>query len=217
MSMITNAIDFRYLLIDNYKKLKLSEDEVIVLLMIDQLIRENNALITADLLSLKMNFEPKKIDDIIASLLKKRYIEFKTSINGTVTSLDPLNNILFNDFKLSAAEDDETKLNPSKKEMTDTIYTSFEKLLNRNLSPVEVDKITAWIQYGYSEDLIINALKDALSRNKKSLREVDRVLLSWEKKEDRENEGMSTKDENWDKNLEKTVDLAKTPWVKKDE
>ncbi|MCD8195026.1 MAG: DnaD domain protein [Coprobacillus sp.] len=217
MSMITNAIDFRYLLLDNYKKLKISEDEVIVLLMIDQLIRENNALITADLLSLKMNYDPKKIDDIIASLLKKRYIEFKTSANGTITSLDPLNNILFNDFKLSAAEDDESNINPSKKEMEDTIYTSFEKLLNRNLSPVEVDKITAWIQYGYSEETIINALKEALSKNKKSLREVDRILLNWEKKEDRQNEGLSTNDENWDKNLEKTVDLAKTPWVKKDE
>ncbi len=215
--MITNAVDFRYLLLDNYKKLKISEEEVVVILMIDQLISQNNALITADLLSLKMNYDPLKIDDILASLLKKRYIEFKTSANGTVTSLDPLKNILFNEFKLSVAEQDKNELNPSRKEMTDNIYTSFEKLLNRNLSPVEVDKITAWVEYGYSEETIINALKDALSRNKKSLREVDRVLLNWEKKEDRVNEGVSTTSKDWDKNFEKTVDIAKTPWVNKDE
>ncbi len=59
--MVTSlpALDFRYLLLENYKKLGLSENEVIVLLMSDHFLKQKNPLITADLLSLKMGIPVK--------------------------------------------------------------------------------------------------------------------------------------------------------------
>ena len=64
--MITEAIDFRYLLIENYRKLKLSENEVTTIFVIDHLIGQGNPFITADLLSLKMTLDVKEIDKILA-------------------------------------------------------------------------------------------------------------------------------------------------------
>ena len=64
---------------------------------------------------------------------------------------------------------------------------------------------------------IINALKEALSQGKKSLRSVDKILLSWAKREDLESEGKTPIDDDWTKNLEETIRIAKTPWLDDDE
>ena len=61
--------------------------------------------------------------------------------------------------------------------------------------------------------MIINALKEALSKGKKSLRSVDKILLAWSEREDVEKEGHTTLNSDWDKNLEETIRIAKTPWL----
>ena len=80
-----------------------------------------------------------------------------------------------------------------------------------------MSKIHEWISYGYSDKTIIDALKEALARGKKSLRSVDKILLSWSQRDDLENEGHTPLSNEWDKNLEETIRIAKIPWVKKDD
>ena len=60
-----DAIDYRYLLIEYYKKLRISENELSVILMIDHLLQQKNTLITPDLLSMRMNLDSKDIDKIL--------------------------------------------------------------------------------------------------------------------------------------------------------
>ena len=48
-------IDYRYFLVDNYKSFGLSEYDLCVLLSIDNILKKEKVLITADLLALKMN------------------------------------------------------------------------------------------------------------------------------------------------------------------
>ena len=50
--MVSEALDFRFLLLENYKKLKLNEQELASICMIDHLISQGNPLVTQDLLSL---------------------------------------------------------------------------------------------------------------------------------------------------------------------
>ena len=66
---------------------------------------------------------------------------------------------------------------------------------------------------GYSDETIINALKETLSKGKKSLRSVDKTLLSWSNRDDIEKEGHTSLAPDWDKNLEETIRIAKTPWL----
>ncbi len=214
--MITEAIDFRYLLIENYKKLKINENELATIFVIDHLIGQGNPFVTSDLLSLKMSLDVKDIDKILAKLITKGFFEYKTVGKKTVASLEPLKQKLYREFQIFLSKEEEEKSSKRISEELDNVYINFEKLLNRPLSPVEVSKIHEWISYGYSDKLIIDALKEAISRGKKTLRSVDKILLSWSQRDDLESEGHTPLNSDWDKNLEETIRIAKIPWVKKD-
>lgn len=211
--MISEAIDFRFLLLENYKKLKIREDELAVLFMIDHLIGQGNPFITADILSLKMTLDVKTIDSLLAGLLTRGFIEYVSQGKKTITTLDPLKEKLFREFQMKSTFDEEAKKSKKVNEMINNIYSEFEKLLARPLSQVEFSRIREWVAYGYSDEMIINALKECLSKGKKSLRSVDKVLVSWSEREDIEKEGYSPRNEAWDKNLEETIKIAKTPWL----
>ena len=211
--MISEAIDFRFLLLENYKKLKLNEEELAVIFMLDHLINSGNPFVTADLLSLKMTLDVKRIDVILAGLLTRGFIEYVSKGKKTITSLDPLKEKLFREFQMASSFEQESKKSQKVNEMLTNIYSEFEKLLGRPLSQVEFSRIREWISYGYSDEMIINALKEALSKGKKTLRAVDKILLSWVEREDLETEGHTPINKEWDKNLEETIQIAKTPWL----
>ena len=213
--MISEAIDFRFLLLENYKKLKISENELAIIFMIDHLVSQGNPFITADLLSLKMSLDIKEIDALIADLLTRGFIEYATLNGKTVTSLNPLKEKLFREFQMSVSKEASNK--KDREEVLSNIYATFETELSRPLQAMEFSLIREWVDFGYSDEMIINALKEALSQGKKSLRSVDKILLSWAKREDLETEGKTPIDDDWTKNLEETIRIAKTPWLDDDD
>ena len=182
--MISEAIDFRFLLLESYKKLKLNENELAVIFMIDHLIGQGNPFVTADLLSLKMTLEVKEIDKILAALLTRGFIEYVSQGKKTVTTLNPLKEKLYREFQMTSSFEEAYKNSKKVNDMINNVYAEFERLLNRPLSQVEFSRIREWISYGYSDETIINALK-----------------------------GHSPMNETWDKNLEETIRIAKTPWL----
>lgn len=214
--MIKGALDFKYLLLDNYKKLKINEEEVITLLMINHLLLQGNSFIVPNQLALKMGFKTKKIDEILTSLLEKGFITYIQKDGDTLTSLKPLEDKLYNQFKLDFIDEENKNIISKSSLKTDNIFLKFEQLFARPLSPVEVSQIQEWISFGYSDETIIEALKEALSKNKKSFRSIDKILLSWQKRDDIENEGSSPINKDWDKNMDETIRIAKTPWIKND-
>lgn len=211
--MISEAIDFRFLLLESYKKLKIREDELAVIFMIDHLISQGNPFINVDMLSLKMSLDVKEIDKILSGLLIRGFIEYVSKGNKTVTTLDPLKQKLFREFQMTSSFEEASKSSKQVTEMINNVYGEFEKLLNRPLSQVEFSRIREWISYGYSDEMIINALKETLSKGKRSLRSVDKTLLNMAERDTRESEGKSTINDNWDKSLEETIRIAKTPWL----
>ena len=90
-----NAINFSYLLIDLYKKVPLTEEELVVILVLDHLISQGNKLISSSTLALNMNYEEKKIDDILAKLYERKIIDIVIEPTGLTISIDPLKKILY--------------------------------------------------------------------------------------------------------------------------
>ena len=215
--MVSEAIDFRFLLLENYKKLKLSEEELATIFMIDHLISQGNPFVTQDLLSLKMTMDVKSIDGVLANLLTKGYIAYITQGGKTITTLEPLKQILYREFQLSMTKESEARGKKNLNDELENIFGTFEKLLGRALSPVEISKIREWVSYGYSDDMIINALKEAISKGKKSLRSVDKILLSWASREEIEKDGITTRSEEQNMSLEETIRIAKTSWLDDDD
>lgn len=206
------ALDFRYLLLEYYRKLHLNENELAVILMIDHLLGQKNTLITPDLLSLKMSLSAKELDKIFVDLIEKGYLIFDTGKNIKV-SLKPLKKKLYETFERSLAKEHETKISEEKTRILQNIYQVFEKELSRPLSPLEFSLIGEWVDHGFSDETIIEALRTALSKGKKTLKSVDKILLQWQARDDIEKTGATAIKEDWSQDIEKTMEIIKTKWI----
>ena len=206
------ALDFRYLLLEYYRKLRLSENELAVILMIDHLLGQKNSLVTPDLLSLKMSLSPKELDTIFVNLIERNFLIFDTGKKIKV-SLKPLKKKLYEVFEESLAKEHETKISEEKTKVLQNIYQVFEKELNRPLSPLEFSLIGEWVDHGYTDKKIIEALRVALSKGKKTLRSVDKILLQWQARDDIEKTSRTTIKNDWEDDIEKTMEIIKAQWI----
>ena len=69
-----------------------------------------------------------------------------------------------------------------KKEVKTDIYSVIESEFGRTLSPMEYEIVRAWIDNGFNEELIKEALKEAIYNHVTSLRYIDTILYEWNKK-----------------------------------
>ena len=207
-----DAIDYRYLLIEYYKKLRISENELSVILMIDHLLQQKNTLITPDLLSMRMNLDSKDIDKILVTLIERGFLQFDTGKKIKV-SLKPLWKKLLKTFQEEMVEDDENRSNKEKSESYDKVCTAFEEEFKTNLSPLEKSLISDWLSHGYTADQIIDAMKECLSKGKRTFKSIDKLLLQWQTRDDIQKAGVSGASDKWDKNIEETLKIAKAKWI----
>ena len=211
-SVQMEALDFRYLLLEYYKKLRLSENEVMVILMIDHLLEQKNTLITPDLLSLKMNISSKELDKILVNLLERDLIVYDMGKKVKV-SLKSLHKKLYETFQVALSKEQESLVSEKKAAYLKNIYEVFEKQLNRTLSPLEFSMIGEWVNDGFDDETIIRALNEALAKGKKTIRSVDRILVQYKAKEVMEKTGMSNVKEVWDDDMESLLEVAKAKWI----
>ena len=181
--MELGVLDFKYLLIEYYKKLRINENELAVILMIDHLLEQKNTLITPDLLAIKMSLTMKELDQILVSLMDRKFVVFEVDKKMKV-SLKPLQKKLVECFKKDMVQEQEIQNSEKKTEALKNLKKFFEEELNRQLSPLESSLIQDWIERGYSEVTIENALKDCLLKGKRTLKSVDKLLLQWQTKDD---------------------------------
>lgn len=207
-----DAIDYRYLLLEYYKKLRITETELSVILMIGHLLQQKNTLITPDLLSMKMNLDAKELDKIFVTLIERGFLSFDTGKKIKV-SLKPLNKKLYECFQKEVVAEQENKNNKAKLTCIEAVCNAFETEFKENLSPLEKSLINEWIDHGYSADQIIDAMHECLSKGKKTFKSIDKLLLQWQARDDIEKAGVSGVSNKWDKNIEETLKIAKTKWI----
>lgn len=215
--MVSGALDFKYLLLENYKKYKISENTLATIFVIDHLIDQGNSFITADLLSFKMNLDVKEIDLILADLITKGYLEYQVKGSTTMCSINPLKEKLFREFESSVSREDASENNFEVVANVGKASREIERLFKRALSPLEMSKVKDWIMTGYRVQTIVDACKECLSKNKKTISSMDRLLTAWQSRNDIETDGISTITPDWNKSLEETIKIAKTPWLNQDD
>jgi DNA replication protein len=210
-------IDWKTLLLDTYRDLGLSEEQVMVLLMTDYCINQGDRLVTADLLSLKMSLDYKKIDQTLAELMNKRLIALITEADGKgATSLSGLKELLVDSYVRTYIKD---KTKPDNEEKTnDNLISIFETEFGRPLSYLEIQTIKQWLVEGYDEQKILSALRTALGSKVKNIRYIDKILLEWRQQEEREQEGYTTITDKWRKDIEESMKkIADINWVDKND
>ena len=95
------------------------------------------------------------------------------------------------------------------------IYETIEKEFGRTLSPIEAEIISAWLDNNTSEELIKEALKEAIFNGVSSLRYIDKILYEWGKKgiktvKDVENNRKKKNDNK--ENNDNSIDLDTLEW-----
>jgi len=158
------------LLLANYKKLKITADELILLLY----LIDNNEF---DPKHLSEMVDMKSVDVIkmINGLTKKGIVTITTISNNDVHEEYVNLDNLYNKLVLLLIDEKEEK-------QSSNIYDKFEKEFARTLSPMEYEIIGAWIDNGFLEEMIDLALKEAVYNGVTNLRYIDKILYEWKKK-----------------------------------
>ena len=71
MNKYMDLFDWRMVLVDNYKKMGLSEVDLSIILVTNSLVQKGVQLITPDIISLKMTLDFNVIDNSFTNLIKK--------------------------------------------------------------------------------------------------------------------------------------------------
>ena len=110
----------------------------------------------------------------------------------------------------------------AKKEEDDSdVFQTLEHELGKQLSPIEVEIVKAWKESNYSDDVIKEAIKEAVISGVANLRYIDKILYEWAKKgiKTKEDVSKNRKEFRGEKEREKTkkVDLFDYDWMDDDE
>ena len=123
-----------------------------------------------------LNTNEKEILLAFKRLLSLNFIELEACKDKTnkcceIVSLEPMYRKL-------------CEKNIKQKEMAkkETIFDLFQKELGRSISPMEYEIINAWLEKGFSEELVLGALKEAVYNGVSSLRYIDKILYEWQKR-----------------------------------
>jgi DNA replication protein len=208
MDKIMDAIDWRMILVDNYKKLGLDEKELSIILVTNSLIQKGVDFITPDIIALKMTLEFQEVDACFTSLIKKDIISLAGQDKIKV-SLEPLKKRLVEIF----TEEVKKETDDLSSRDRDNIFVLFETELGRALSQFEVNTINDWFDQGNSCATIKEALNVATLAKVKTIRYIDKILLEWKRREEISKNGISPLSEKWRKNLEETMEIAKINWM----
>ena len=138
-------------------------------------LKEKDFIVKSYLLKVSVSLN-LNLNDFILLIYFTNLIEItmKKDGNGLVHEVINLDNII------KSVTSDITR--EHKKNEKTNLFSLFEKEFVRPLSPMEYEIINEWIRSGISEELISEALKEAILNGVKSIRYIDKILLSWKEK-----------------------------------
>ena len=157
------------LLLLNYKKLKLNEAELIIIIFLIN-SNEYNPKIISDAMGIKLPL----LLEMIALLEEKGILKIK---------LEKINNIQVEVANLDGLYEKLALILMGEKtsEKESTIYDTFEQELGRTLSPIEYELVGEWLNNN-SEEILKLALKEATYNGVSNFRYIDRIIHEWKKK-----------------------------------
>ncbi len=212
MEIDVRDIDWKELLIKKYRNYDLDEEEVMVLFVSDAILTlEPKTLITKDILSPYMK-DQDGIDEALSKLLSKKFLTVTNDGQNFFTSLDDFKKKLF----LDSLKDLTLRNSPSS-QTSDSFYSDIESIVNRTLTPLERDQVSAWLKSGADEGMIKEALQRSITKSGNvSFKTADKKILEMERSQSRNAIGASTVNECEKKNEELRDLFRNTDWIHSD-
>ena len=162
-------------LIQNYKKLNVNLEEFIFLVYLYNL--GNKCLFDPGRFAEDLNIDNKEVMSHISTLSDKGLITVETlKIDKGLMEEHILLDNFYDKLSLLVMED----VNDADKKESD-IYELIQKEFGRTLGNIEIEIIGAWLENNISEELIREALKEAVFNGVFNLKYIDKILYEWGK------------------------------------
>lgn len=172
------------LLIENYQKIGLKDDEFLFLL---QLFRSQGAGdLFPDLSSISkiMGKSTDTIYKLLNQLVSRGFVSIETQQNQQGQMIDTYDLLpVFQKIDLLLQTTQQKEEQVTSENEIKQLYQGFEKEFGRSLSPIELEMIGQWLEMDhYDPEIIRLALREAVLNQAYSLKYIDRILLAWERK-----------------------------------
>ena len=168
----------------------------------------NNIEFNPSKFSEDLNIDNKKILKYIEVLSDKKYINVEVKTNDKGIKEDILNlDGFYNKIKGFVIEEVNKKNNENS-----SIFEDIEKEFGRTLSPTEYEIIKAWLDNNISEDIIREALKEAVFSGVSNLRYIDKILFEWNKLGIKSKEDVEKNRKKHKNKEDKNVDMDIVDW-----
>lgn len=158
------------ILIKQYKKLNIDEKELILLIY---LLNQTNNEFNPMEISKNLNWDMNLLLTSISELSKKDILKIEPVVEKNIHKENINLSSLYNKLAFGMIEKKEDNKN--------NLYDKFEKEFGRTLSPMEYEIIGSWLK-SFSEEIVLEALKEAVYNNVNNLRYIDKILSDWDKK-----------------------------------
>lgn len=172
------------LILDYYQKIGMNNEEFIIWLQLYRYVQEGNRFPDASIIAEKLNLPLNSVFSTINNLIQKELILItqKEDATGKKTDCYDFSPIYDRIEQLITQSSKQNEKNSTQMKVKE-LFQHFEEEFGRTLSSIEYQRINQWLQEDhYSVDLIYLALKEAVINQAYSLNYIDRILLSWERK-----------------------------------
>lgn len=157
-----HCIDFFRLLILRGKSIGLSDQEAHILGIMMMLRESGVRVLTPKLISQYSSQPSEQIDQLMLRLINQRYLDRR----GGELDFAPIWRMLLKE-----------KQSEVKEEVN--LVQAFEDGFGRSLNGIEIEFINEFKRAGYDDDMILDALKEALKSNVRNFRYIEKILMNW--------------------------------------
>ncbi len=196
-------------LVKNYQKLNIDIQGVILL----SYLMNKEPLFDYKLINNDLGLKETEILQGVNKLQESGVLSFSVTKNDKgimeeFISLEPL----YNKLSLILIED----INSGENNKAN-IYQLFEEEFGRTLSPIEYEIISGWLESNYSDEIIKEALKEAVYNGANNLRYIDKILFEWHKKGIRKLVDLEKERVKHAKTKKETIEVPDYNWLEDDD
>lgn len=160
-----------------YKKFNINSEEFMLLMYLYN--NGDDFTFNPDKISSDMGYDISSVMSFINDLSDKGILKVDVRKNekGFMEDIVSLEGF-YNKLKMIVV----SEVNDTNEHDNSTIYEMIEKEFGRTLSPIEFEIIKAWTESNFSDEIIKEAIKEAVFNGVPNLKYIDKILFEWNKK-----------------------------------
>lgn len=171
-------------LLDHFREVGMTTDQLLVFFQLRRYMDRGIQLPSAEEIATHLGWDKQRVYQLLHEMISQKLMTITTVTDDQGQKQDTY------DFRLLTEKLSRLAVQSTQQEVAVTadneraaVFNQIETEFGRPLSPIEMENIEQWLdQDHYRPELIQLALKEAVLSQAYSLKYMDRILLSWERK-----------------------------------